>query len=255
MYSSQLQGSGDVEYLGGWQCPRENAAKIEEDSAMATYSIGDLSRREILRMSAILGVTSVVSTKFAFAQAALLRTPGQILGPFYPLKPFDQNADLTKMPGRPGRAEGEILNVMGRVLNLKGEPVRDSKVEVWQANAHGRYTHPSDTNPAPLDPNFEGSAVLTTDSEGRYRFKTIKPAAYPVGPNTIRPAHIHFEVYGQQDRLVTQMYFEGDPYNNTDRFLQSAGRPELLITKLLPPPPEFDPESKLVVFDIVLYAG
>jgi protocatechuate 3,4-dioxygenase beta subunit len=135
---------------------------------MATYSIGDLSRREILRMSAILGVTSVVSTKFAFAQAALLRTPGQILGPFYPVKPFDQNADLTKVPGRPGRAEGEILNVMGRVLNLKGEPVRNAKIEVWQANAHGRYTHPSDTNPAPLDPNFEGSAALTTDSEGRY---------------------------------------------------------------------------------------
>jgi protocatechuate 3,4-dioxygenase, beta subunit len=173
---------------------------------MATYSIGDLSRREILRMSAILGVTSVVSTKFAFAQAASQRTPGQILGPFYPAKPFDQNADLTKVPGRPGRAEGEILNVMGRVLNLRGEPVRNAEVEVWQANAHGRYTHPSDTNPAPLDPNFEGSAVLTTDSEGRYRFKTIKPAAYPVGPNTIRPAHIHFEVYGQQDRLVTQMY-------------------------------------------------
>jgi protocatechuate 3,4-dioxygenase beta subunit len=229
--------------------------KLREDSAMATYSIGELSRREILRMSAILGVTSVVSTKFAFAQAALKRTPGQILGPFYPVKPFDQNADLTKVPGRSGRAEGEILNVMGRVLNLKGEPVRNAKVEVWQANAHGRYTHPSDTNPAPLDPNFEGSAALTTDSEGRYRFKTVKPAAYPVGPNTMRPAHIHFEVYGKQDRLVTQMYFEGDPYNSTDRFLQSAGRTELLITKLLPPPPEFETESKLVVFDIVLYGG
>jgi protocatechuate 3,4-dioxygenase, beta subunit len=222
---------------------------------MATYSIGALSRREILRMSAILGVASVVSTKFAFAQADLQRTPGQILGPFYPVKPFDQNADLTKVPGRPGRAEGQILNVMGRVLNLKGEPVSNSKVEVWQANAHGRYTHPSDTNPVPLDPNFEGSAVLTTDSEGRYRFKTTKPAAYPVGPNTIRPTHIHFEVYGRQDRLVTQMYFEGDPYNNRDRFLQSAGRPELLIAKLLPPPQELEPESKLVVFDIVLYAG
>jgi protocatechuate 3,4-dioxygenase, beta subunit len=222
---------------------------------MATYSIGDLGRREILRMSAVLGVTSVVSTKFSFAQAALQRTPGQILGPFYPVKPFDQNADLTKVPGRAGRAEGQILNVMGRVLNLKGEPVSNSKVEVWQANAHGRYTHPNDTNPAPLDPNFEGSAVLITDLEGRYRFKTIKPAAYPVGPNAIRPAHIHFEVYGKHDKLVTQMYFEGDPYNNRDRLLQSSGRPELLITKLLPPPPEVEPDSKLVVFDIVLYAG
>jgi protocatechuate 3,4-dioxygenase, beta subunit len=105
--------------------------KIEEDSAMATYSIDDLSRREILKMSAILGVTSVVSTKFAFAQATLQRTPGQILGPFYPMKSFAQNTDLTKVPGRPGRAEGEILNVMGRVLNLKGEPVRNATIEVW----------------------------------------------------------------------------------------------------------------------------
>ncbi len=144
---------------------------------------------------------------------------------------------------------------MGRVLNLKGEPVSNSKIEVWQANAHGRYTHPNDTNPAPLDPNFEGSAVLITDLEGRYRFKTIKPAAYPAGPNTIRPAHIHFGVYGKHDKLVTQMYFEGDPHNRSDRLLQGSGRPELLITKLLPPPPELEPDSKLVVFDIVLYAG
>lgn len=222
---------------------------------MATYSIGDLSRREILKMSAMLGVASVVPIKFAFAQAALQLTPHQILGPFYPLKPLDQNSDLTRVPGRPGRAEGQVLNVMGRVLNLKGEPVRNAKVEVWQANSHGRYTHASDPNPAPLDSNFEGSAILTTDSDGRYRFKTIKPAAYPAGPNTMRPAHIHFQVSGQQDRLVTQMYFEGDPYNNTDRFLQSAGRTELLITKLLPPTPESEPESKLVVFDIVLYVG
>src|SRR6266702_8790091 len=222
---------------------------------MTTYSIADLSRRELLRMSATLAAASVASTRFAIAQTAEHRTPEQILGPYYPLKGFDQNADLTSVPGRPGRAKGQVLNVMGRVLNLKGEPVRNAKVEVWQANAHGRYTHSSDPNPAPLDPNFEGSAILFTDSDGRYQFKTIKPAAYPAGPNAMRPAHIHFQVSGQQDRLVTQMYFEGDPYNNTDRFLQSAGRTELLITKLLPPTPEFEPESKLVVFDIVLYVG
>jgi protocatechuate 3,4-dioxygenase beta subunit len=223
--------------------------------AMATYSISDLSRREILKMSAMVGVAGAISTKYAIAQAALQRTPHQILGPFYPIKVFDQTADLTRVPGRPGRAEGQVLNVMGRVLNLKGEPVRNAKVEVWQANAHGRYTHSSDPNPAPLDPNFEGSAILTTDTDGRYRFKTIKPAAYPAGPNTMRPAHIHFQVSGQQDRLVTQMYFEGDPYNNTDRFLQSAGRTELLITKLLPPTPEMEPGSQLVIFDIVLFVG
>jgi protocatechuate 3,4-dioxygenase beta subunit len=144
---------------------------------------------------------------------------------------------------------------MGRVLNLAGEPVRNAQVEIWQANAYGRYTHPSDTNPAPLDPNFEGSAVLATDAEGRYRFKTIKPAAYPVGPNFMRPAHIHFQVSGRQDRLVTQMYFENDPYNDSDPFLNSAGRKELLITKLRDPTPEFEPDSKVAIFDIVLYNG
>src|SRR6202049_323257 len=223
---------------------------------MAMYSIRDLGRREILMMSAVLAGAGVAfSPKLAAAEATLQRTPDQILGPFYPLSELPQISDLTKVSGRSGRAEGQVLNVMGGVLTLAGEPVRNAKVEVWQANTYGRYTHPSDSNPAPLDPNFEGSAVLTTDSEGRYRFKTIKPAAYPAGPNRMRLAHIHFEVYGRQDRLLTQMYFEGNPYNNADRFLQSAGRTELLITKLLPPPPEFEPESKLVLFDIVLYAG
>ena len=87
---------------------------------METYSIGDLSRREILRMSAILSVASVASTRFAIAQAAGQRTPEQILGPFYPLKSLGQNADLTKVPGRPGRAEGLVLNVMGRSAQPKG---------------------------------------------------------------------------------------------------------------------------------------
>ncbi|HEX9606054.1 MAG TPA: hypothetical protein VF962_02395, partial [Gemmatimonadaceae bacterium] len=113
-------------------------------------------------------------------------------------------------------------------------------------------------NPAPLDPNFDGSAVLTTDSEGRYRFKTIKPAAYPAGPNRMRPAHIHFQVSGRQDKIVTQMYFEDDPYNKTDPFLNSVGgeeRQELLVKKLRAPLPEFERDSKMVIFDLVLYKG
>src|ERR1700686_2641561 len=196
----------------------------------------------------LAGVRAVFSAKLAAAEAVLQRTPDQILGPFYPLSELPQTADLTRVTGRSGRAEGQVLNVMGRVLNLAGEPVRDAKVEVWQANAHGRYTHPSDPNPAPLDPNFEGSAVLTTDAEGRYRFKTIKPAAYPAGPDLIRPAHIHFQISGRQDRLITQMYLENDPYNKTDPFLKSAGGPErqaLLVKTLLDPPPDLEPDSKL----------
>jgi len=227
---------------------------------MAPHSIRDFGRREILRMSAVLaGSRVVVSPKHAIAEAAALqRTPDQILGPFYPLSELPRTSDLTRVPGRSDRAEGQVINVMGRVLNLAGEPVRNAKVEVWQANTHGRYTHPSDPNPAPLDPNFEGSALLATDSEGRYRFKTIKPAAYPAGPNRMRPAHIHFQVSGRQDKIVTQMYFENDPYNNTDPFLNSAGgteRTELLVKKLLDPSPDFEPDSKMVIFDMVLYKG
>ena len=95
---------------------------------MTTYSIGDLGRREILKMSAVLaGSSALFSTKLAAAEAALPRTPGQILGPFYPLGELNQNSDLTRVPGRSGRAEGQVLNVMGRVLNLSGEPVRTQK--------------------------------------------------------------------------------------------------------------------------------
>ena len=222
---------------------------------MGTYFINDFSRREIVRMSAALTCATLLTSSKLAAAEALRLTPPQILGPFYPLKELSQASDLTSVPGRVGRAHGQVLNVMGRVLNLAGEPVRNAKVEIWQANAYGRYTHPSDTNPAPLDPNFEGSAVLATDAEGRYRFKTIKPAAYLVGPNFMRPAHIHFQVSGRQDRLVTQMYFENDPYNDSDPFLNSAGRKELLITKLENPTPEFEPDSKVAIFDIVLYSG
>jgi protocatechuate 3,4-dioxygenase beta subunit len=223
---------------------------------VATYSVFDLKRREVLLMSAVVASFGTVTlATITHAETKLQRPPGQILGPFYPLSEMPDTTDLTRVPGRSGQAEGQVLNVMGRVLSLSGEPVRNAKVEVWQANAHGRYTHPSDLNPAPLDPNFDGSAILHTDAEGRYRFTTIKPAAYPAGPNLMRPAHIHFQVSGKQDRLVTQMYFEGDQYNSTDPFLNSAGRKELLITKILDPTPDLEPGSKMAMFDIVLYKG
>ena len=218
-----------------------------------------LHRRDLLHIAAVFGAMSALSpVKLALAQSALKRTPDQILGPFYPVsKTPDLAGDLTQLSGRSGRAEGQVLNVMGRVLNIKGEPVHGAKLEVWQANTHGRYTHPADTNTAPLDPNFEGFAVLKTDAEGRYKFKTIKPGAYPAGSNTIRPPHIHFRLSGHDDELVTQMYFEGEPLNEQDRFLQNAlpDRRPLLVAKLLPPASEMEPNSRLVVFDIVTLKG
>ena len=224
---------------------------------MASYCIGDLSRREILKMSVVLAGAGVLSsTKLAAAEALLRRTPAQILGPFYPIaKVWAKTVDLTRPRDASGRASGQVLHVTGRVLNLSGEPVRDAQIEVWQANSYGRYRHPSDTNPAPLDPNFDGAAVLGTDAQGRYGFETIKPGAYPAGPNTMRPPHIHFQVTGREDRLVTQMYFEGEPYNDADRLLSGAEPKELLVVKLMPPPPGLEPDSKLAMFDIVLFRG
>ena len=111
---------------------------------MAMYSIRDLGRREILMMSAVLAGSGVVfSPKPAAAAATLQRTPDQILGPFYPLSELPQTSDLTRVSGRSGRAEGQVLNVMGRVLNLAGAPVRNAKVEVWQANTYGATRIPA----------------------------------------------------------------------------------------------------------------
>ena len=169
-----------------------------------------LARRDVLKMSAVIGA-GVLLPSASFAQAQLRTTPDQILGPFYPvgLTP-NRSGDLTMLPGHATRAKGQLMVVMGRVLNRSGEAVRGARVEIWQANAVGRYAHPSDTNAAPVDPDFEGFGVSLSDADGRYRFRTIKPAAYPTGPSSFRPAHIQFDVSGRQDRLVTQMYFDGD---------------------------------------------
>jgi protocatechuate 3,4-dioxygenase beta subunit len=219
-------------------------------------------RRDLLKIAAAFSAMGAMSPlKQALAQSRLRRTPDQILGPFYPaMKSADLSGDLTHVPGRTGHAEGQVLNVMGRVRNINGESVRGAKLEVWQANSFGRYTHPADRNPAPLDPNFEGFAALNTDADGRYKFKTVKPGAYPIGPfapGVIRPPHIHLRLVGQEDELVTQMYFEGESLNEKDRWLQSAlpGSADLLIAKVLPPPPDLEPNSLLVVFDIVTLRG
>ena len=121
--------------------------------------------------------------------------------------------DLTRQHA--GEPLGERIIVTGRVLERDGRPVRSTLLEIWQANAAGRYVHQSDQHPAPLDPNFTGAGRCLTDEEGRYRFVTIKPGAYPWKnhPNAWRPAHIHLSLFGRAftSRLVTQMYFPGDP--------------------------------------------
>ncbi|HMG60233.1 MAG TPA: intradiol ring-cleavage dioxygenase, partial [Burkholderiales bacterium] len=135
-----------------------------------------ISRRRVLGMAVAAGGLAMSGGAGTVLAQASGRTPDQILGPFYPVvKPLHQGADLTTIPGRPGRASGKVIHLSGRVVNPQGQPVQGARLEIWQANTHGRYTHPGDHNPAPLDPNFEGFAVVTTDAEGRYRIKTIKP--------------------------------------------------------------------------------
>jgi protocatechuate 3,4-dioxygenase beta subunit len=151
---------------------------------------------------------------------------GPLLGPERVVGEHDN--DLTAQ--RDGMPIGERIVVSGRVCDTEGQPLRDTLVEIWQANAAGRYRHLWDRWPAELDSNFSGAGRALTDSEGRYRFITIKPGPYPWGNhhNAWRPAHIHFSLLGRAfaQRLVTQMYFPGDPLFPFDPIFNSVRDPD-----------------------------
>ena len=144
----------------------------------------------------------------------LPHTLSELTGPVYGDRPVGElDHDLTRQHG--GEPLGERITVSGRVLGSDGRPLAGQLIEIWQANAAGRYRHAVDTHDAPLDPNFSGGGRCLTDDSGEYRFVTVKPGAYPWRnhPNAWRPAHIHFSLFGRAftERLVTQMYFPGDP--------------------------------------------
>ena len=181
------------------------------------------------------------------------RTPDQILGPYFPARHrAAAGTDLTHLEGGSARAQGEIVEITGRILNLDGEPVRGAKLTIWQANSFGRYRHVNDRNTAPLDPNFVGCTRIRSSDDGSYVIKTIKPGAYPAGPDWTRPPHVHFEVHGRFERLVTQMYFPGEPLNERDRLLAAALRPDLLVATPVAPK---EATRRALSFDIVLTRG
>ena len=172
------------------------------------------------------------STRLRAPEKPLVILPdglSEVTGPAYGhgrVGPLDH--DLTRQ--HEGEPLGERMILTGRVLDGDARPVRNSLVEIWQANAAGRYVHAGDRHPAPLDPNFTGAGRCLTDDEGRYRFVTVKPGAYPWGnhDNAWRPAHIHFSLFGEAfaTRLITQMYFPGDPLFDQDPIFQSVRDPK-----------------------------
>jgi protocatechuate 3,4-dioxygenase beta subunit len=194
----------------------------------ASFVDGDASARSAPPMTVIYPVASLaadppslypdyVGTRLRAPMKPLIRippTPSELSGPVYGQESVaETDSDLTRQHAGPPL--GERIIVAGRVIDEDGRPIPDTLIEIWQANAAGRYVHVVDQHPAPLDPNFTGAGRAVTDAEGRYRFVTVKPGAYPWRnhPNAWRPAHIHLSLFGPTflTRLVTQMYFPGDP--------------------------------------------
>jgi protocatechuate 3,4-dioxygenase beta subunit len=213
-----------------------------------------LTRRRFSRRLGIAATTAaVLGTQPAWAG---ITTPAQVEGPFYPiLEQADIDLDLTQLSGHDNVATGEVIFVAGQVFDREGRPMADALVDVWQANHHGRYSHPADSNTAPLDPDFQGWGIVRTDAAGAYRIKTVKPGPYPLsflGSDGWRCRHIHFKVsHPATNSLTTQMYFENDPLIEQDLEIAKVptGQRPLLIARS-----EAEPASGLPLyrFDVVL---
>jgi protocatechuate 3,4-dioxygenase beta subunit len=181
-----------------------------------------MSRR--LFTGAGLASAGLLWTSGARALADRPQTAESAMGPFYPIiHPAEADADLTWLKGHSKRAVGQVIEVSGRVYDVHGNPLSGTTLELWQANAAGRYDHPSDISKAPLDPNFQGYASVRTDAQGAWRIVTIKPGGYdsPIGH---RPPHIHFDLRGPKSRNVAQLYFPEEAAGNAaDTLYKSLG--------------------------------
>jgi len=210
----------------------------------------------ITRRNVIVAGTAATLAGISGIGRGAVPTSAQELGPFYPVHHLaDVDADLTRVRGRPGTAKGMPLNVLGRVVDTKGNPVPNAGLELWQANAAGRYLHPGDaSNPAPIDPDFQGFAMLRTDRHGQFKFRSVKPGAYPIGGGRIRTPHIHMEVIGRNEKLTTQMYFPGEELNATDIVFAYADPKESVVSRAIDPL-SGDPRALAFAWDIVLAVG
>lgn len=181
-----------------------------------------LSRRQFAQAALASAGLFVAGSALAQPQPSLGVTAESPMGPFYPLHPLAENdADLTRLAGHRNRARGTVIELTGRIRDVRGNPIAGARMELWQTNAAGRYMHELDPAVAPLDPDFQSYARLTTGAEGTYRFTTIKPGGYdsPIGH---RPPHLHFDLRGRVYRTVAQMYFPEEAEANARDSLYSA---------------------------------
>ncbi|MGG7054476.1 protocatechuate 3,4-dioxygenase [Nitrosomonas sp. ANs5] len=188
------------------------------------------SRRTLLKYGLLASLTGSFSIRAypAMAKNNFPVTPAEIEGPFYPITRLsDQDYDLTRIGDRQALAQGRHILLTGTVTDTQGSPISQAQVEIWQANAAGRYQHPYDPNPAPIDPDFQGYAIVLTDAEGAFLFRTVFPGAYPATVNWVRPPHIHFKVtHPDHIPLTTQMYFPNHPLNTSDLLLNDKNEQE-----------------------------
>ncbi len=187
------------------------------------------TRRTLLGILAVGGAVAGL----ARSAAALVPTPRQTAGPFYPPpadRPGDEDWDLVKVAGRVREAGGEVLHLSGRVVDAGGEPVPGTLVEIWQCDANGRYLHQGDPGDAARDPYFQGFGATRSDADGRYRFRTIRPVPYPG-----RTPHIHARaIRPDGGKLITQIYLEGHPLNQRDFLFRRLGRAQQQAASISP---------------------
>ena len=188
-----------------------------------------MNRRKFIKTGTLGVFLAANQAVHSEEEAATIKpTPSEVEGPFYPvIAQKDKDFDLTRINGHNALAKGDHIFIHGSVMDAEGNPLEDAIVDLWQANAFGRYAHPRDPNPAQLDANFQGWAIVPSGENGEFRFKTVFPGAYPASRGWVRPPHIHFKVSKNGYReLTTQMYFPGQPLNQLDRLLQAKTQEE-----------------------------
>jgi protocatechuate 3,4-dioxygenase beta subunit len=208
-----------------------------------------LGRRTVLS-GAVAGAVTLLQSPAGLAQAALLPTPRQTAGPFYPIDwSGDVDTDLVRVTGEAAQAQGVVMHLRGRVLDARGPPVSGAVVEIWQCDAFGHYRHPRDRQDG-RDLAFQGRGRVSTGPDGGYTFRTIRPVPYPG-----RTPHIHVAAMAPgREPLVTQFYVAGEPLNERDGLFNALRDPRQREAVLLGLEPfdRIEPGSLLASRDIVL---